>query len=75
MARQGVQLVRIVELEEVAEVQERQQEAEASPHPRVEALDSDVHVVPLTESLEAVQHSLLVAELQILHETWHKHCM
>jgi len=58
----------VVRLEAIADEQEGQQEAQAAPHPRVEALDGDVHVVPLPEGLQSVEQALLVAELQILHD-------
>lgn len=65
-----VQRVCVVCLEHVADEQERQQEAESTPHPRVKALDGDVHVVSFAERLQAVQDTLLIAELQILHHAF-----
>lgn len=62
-----VQRVRIVCLKHVTDEQERQQEAEPAPHPRVEALNGDVHVVAFAERFQSVQNALLIAELQILN--------
>lgn len=64
-----VQRIRIVCLENVAGEQERQQKTESTPHPRVETLNGDVHVVPFAKSLQTIQHAFLVAELQVLHHT------
>ena len=64
-----VEGVRVVQLEEVPGVQEGQQEPEALPHPRVEAVDGDVHVaVSLAERLEPVETASLVGELEVLEE-------
>ena len=66
--RETVERPRVVELEQIADEQEREEKLEPAPHPRVEALDRDVHVVPLAERLQPVQHALLVAELHVLHQ-------
>lgn len=65
-----VEGVGIVELPDVADEQEGNDEAQAAPHPEVEALDGDVHVVALTQGLEAVQAPSLVHEQQVLDEAW-----
>lgn len=62
-----VQRIRIIRLEYVAGEQERQQKTQATPHPRVESLDGDVHVVSFAQRLQPIEDALLVAELQILH--------
>lgn len=62
------QCVCIVELEHVASEQERQKIRQASPHPRVEAFDRYVHIVPGSESLQTVKHATLISELQILND-------
>lgn len=59
----------IVGLECIADEKEGQQEAQPAPHPRMKALDGDVHVMTLAQRLEPIQQSLLIAELQVLHNT------
>lgn len=59
----------IIELPKVAKEEERQQEGEASPHPRLEPLHSQVHVVPLPQSSQSVQTATLIVVLQELHKT------
>lgn len=44
-----VQCVRNVQLEYVPSEEERQEVREAAPHPRVEALYRNVHVMPRAE--------------------------
>lgn len=67
MGSELIELVRIVRFEDVSDEEEWQQEAEAAPHPRMESLDRDVHVVTLAERFQSIEDALLVAELQILH--------
>lgn len=58
----------IVRLKGVANEQEWQKEAQAAPHPRMEALNGDIHVVAFAQRLEPIQQTLLIAKLQILHD-------
>lgn len=57
----------VVDLKNVAAKEEGQQEAQSAPHPRVKALNGDVHVVAFAERLEPIQEALLVAKLQVLY--------
>lgn len=65
---QFIQNVRVVQLEQVPEEQERQKETQPSPHPRVETLDRDIHIVPFPECFQPIENALLVAELEILND-------
>lgn len=58
----------IVELPELPKEEEGKQEREASPHPGLEALHSQVHVVPLSQRSQPVQAPALVVILQELHK-------
>lgn len=65
-----VECIGVVELPDVANEQEGDDEAQSTPHPEVEALDGDIHVVPLPQGLEAVQTPALVHKQQVLDEAW-----
>ncbi len=47
-----VERVGVVQLEEVPHVEEGEEEPEPLPHPRVEAVDGDVHVAALAQGSE-----------------------
>lgn len=70
MRRERVESVRIIKLKDVAYEETRQEEAKTSPHPAMEALYRNVHIVTLTQRLQSVQNALLIAELQVLHKAW-----
>ena len=48
--------------------QEWQEKAQTFPHPGVEAINSDVHVLPLPQRPQSVQAALLVDILEVLEE-------
>lgn len=67
---QLIQRVCIIQREEIPGKQKGVQETQPPPHPRMEALDCDVHIVALAERLQSVQRPPLVPELQVLDETY-----
>ena len=55
-----VECVRVVELPEVSKVEKRQQKAQTFPHPRVEPVDGDVHVIrALAEGFQSEEEYIL----------------
>ena len=63
-----VQSISVVELHQVADVEEGKEEAETFPHPGVEPVDGDVHLLPLAQGPQSVEAPLLVHVLQVLQE-------
>ena len=68
MVHQLVQEVRLVQLPEVPNEQEGQEKAQPFVHPRLKAVNSDVHVMALSQGFEAVKTPSLVHELKVLNE-------
>lgn len=69
MVRKLIKSVGIIDLQDIAEVKEGKKKAEPTPHPRVEAFNSNIHVMSFAQCLQPVQYSLLVPELKVLHNT------
>ena len=63
-----VQSISVVKLHQVADVEEGKEEAETFPHPGVETVDGDVHLLPLAQGPQSVEAPLLVDVLQVLQE-------
>ena len=63
-----IQSISVVELHQVADVEEGKEEAETFPHPRVETVNGNVHLLPLAQGPQSVEAALLIHVLQILQE-------
>ena len=63
-----VKSISIVQLHQISEIKEWQKKAQTFPHPRVEAIDCDVHLLPLSQRPQSVETTLLVHILKILQE-------
>lgn len=68
VAGQSEQCDGVGQLPKVTKEQEWQQEGQASPHPGLKPLHSQVHVVPLSQRAQSVQAATLIVILQELHK-------
>ena len=71
--RMGNKLIQgpsIVKLIEISQIEKREQKAKSSPHPRMETLNGNIHIVSFSQCFETIQAALLVSELKVLYKTW-----